>query len=61
MVINALELNKHQQALLAKETAKQAFSRLWAEHRTGRITASVAGDCIGSVKENGLTGQSQVA
>ena len=60
-VIKALELNQHQQALLAKDTEKQASSTLWAQHRIGRVTASVAGDCVASVKEQGLTGHSHVA
>ncbi|XP_022111666.1 uncharacterized protein LOC110990891 [Acanthaster planci] len=60
-VIKELELNHHQQILLANETKKQASSTLWTQHRIGRITASVAGDCAASIKENGLSGHSQIA
>lgn len=60
-VIKELELNHHQQTLLANDTKEQASSTLWAQHRTGRITASVAADCAASIKENGLSSHSQIA
>lgn len=60
-VIKALKLNRHQQECLAKDTKEQASSTLWVQHRVARVTASVAGDCMASVKEHGLTGHSQVA
>ncbi|XP_038075987.1 uncharacterized protein LOC119743813 [Patiria miniata] len=61
-IIDLLRVTKHQQAVLAKETARQAASSLWAEQRQGRVTASVVGDCVGCVKDDGsLSGHSQVA
>ncbi|XP_022097942.1 uncharacterized protein LOC110983193, partial [Acanthaster planci] len=60
-VIKGLELNHHQQILLANDAKKQTSSTLWTQHRIGRITASVAGDCAASIKENGLSGHSQIA
>ena len=60
-LIEQLRINSHQQEVLAKETLKQASSTLWADHRTGRITASVAGDVANSVKDGKVTGHSQLA
>ena len=60
-VMRHLQVNAHQQSVLAKETQSQASSDLWKEHRIGRITASVAGDCVGSVKDNNISGHSQIA
>ena len=61
-IIQLLHLNQHQQEVLAKETTSQASSSLWAEQRKGRVTASVAGDCVGTVNDDGtLSGHSQVA
>ncbi|XP_014664454.1 PREDICTED: uncharacterized protein LOC106806842 [Priapulus caudatus] len=60
-MITLLQANKHQQEVLAKATSRQASSSLWADHRKGRITASVAGDCIGSVRDGNVSGQSHIA
>lgn len=61
-MISLLKAEQHQQILLAEETKNQASSSLWAKHRAGRITASVAGDCIKSVKDNGsVSGYSHIA
>ncbi len=48
-VIDNLTINQHQQKLLAHATSQQASSHKWLEHRKGRITSSVAGDCAAAV------------
>ena len=62
-ILENLAVNRHQQKLLAEKTAAQAGSPLWTAHRKGRITASVAGDCVGSVKDtcNAVSGYSNIA
>ena len=60
-MLNSLKVSKHQQEVLAEQTSKQASSSLWANHRKGRITASVAGDCAGNIKNGTLSGHSQIA
>ncbi|XP_033100761.1 uncharacterized protein LOC117104176, partial [Anneissia japonica] len=56
-----LKISQHQQQVLVKGTLNQASSTLWREQRKGRITSSVAGDCIGSVTNETIRGHSQIA
>ena len=60
-MLNSLHISKHQQEVLAKQTSQQASSSVWADHQKGRITASVAGDCAGSIKNGTVPGHSPIA
>ncbi|KAJ8041044.1 hypothetical protein HOLleu_15533 [Holothuria leucospilota] len=61
-MISLLKADQHQQILLAEETKNQASSSLWVKHGADRITGSVAGDCVKSVKDNGsVSGYSHIA
>ena len=48
-IIGNLMINQHQQELLAFATSQQTSSHKGFEHRKGRITSSVAGDCAAAV------------
>ena len=60
-LVDKLNITRHQQEVLAQETLQQASSTLWSDHRRGRITASVAGECASSVKHGVVTGHSHLA
>lgn len=60
-VIERLKVSKHQQEVLCNGTSSQAGSKLWRDQRIVRITASVAGYCVGCVRNGTVNGQSQIA
>lgn len=61
-MINSLAVSLHQQTVVSIETKNQAQSTAWHQHRHGRITASIAGECANAVTEDGkVQGHSQIA
>ena len=48
-LISELSIDSHQQNMLAHNTSQQALSQKWLDHRKGRVTSSVAGECAAAV------------